>query len=82
MDDSQSAVSEKAKTFAKQLEQRYQLPTHLIDERLSSREAKERLHEQGHTRPSKEAINSIAAQVILENWLTLCPKLPEIEANE
>jgi len=69
MDDSigHSAVS--AKKFAQQLQQRYQLPVELVDERLSSREARERLQQQGIKKPEKQAINSMAAQIILESWL-------------
>ena len=69
MDDSLSNTAKAAKQFAQQLQQRYQLPTELIDERLSSREARERLQQQGKRNPDKQTINSMAAQIILENWL-------------
>jgi putative Holliday junction resolvase len=69
MDDSISPLAKVAKKFAKQLEQHCNLPTHLIDERLSSREALERLKDMGKNKPSKEEINSMAAAVILETWL-------------
>lgn len=69
MDDTPSTISKAAQTFAHELEQRYTLPVHLCDERLSSREAIERLQEMGKTKPSKEEINSMAAAVILESWL-------------
>lgn len=69
MDDSASKTSKAATAFAKQLQQRYQLNTELCDERLSSREALERLTEQGNNKPSKADINSMAAAVILESWL-------------
>lgn len=69
MDDSISPLAKAAKKFSKQLEQHCHLPTHLIDERLSSREALERLKEMGKNKPSKEEINSMAAAVILETWL-------------
>lgn len=39
MDDTESDMSERARTFAAQLETRFALPVSLVDERLSSREA-------------------------------------------
>jgi putative Holliday junction resolvase len=69
MDDSISPLAKAAKKFAKNLEKHCSLPTHLIDERLSSREAIARLKDMGKNRPSKEEINSMAAAVILETWL-------------
>jgi len=69
MDDSIGHAADSAKKFAQQLQQRYHLPTHLIDERLSSREARTRLQQQGKRQPDKQAINSMAAQIILEDWL-------------
>ncbi len=68
MDDTDSKISIKAKKFAKQLEEHYSKPTHLVDERLSSREAKDRLEQTGKTRYSKEQLNSMAAVVILEGY--------------
>ena len=69
MDDTVGHSAKAAKKFAQQLQERYQLPVELIDERLSSREARERLQQQGRKKPDKTAINSMAAQIILENWL-------------
>lgn len=69
MDDTESRTSIAAKKFAHKLEEQSQLPVHLCDERLSSREALERLAEAGNNKPSKAEINSMAAAVILESWL-------------
>ena len=69
MDDSLGNSAKAAKKFAQQLQQRYQLPIELVDERLSSREARERLQQQGKNKPNKQSINSMAAQIILEDWL-------------
>jgi putative Holliday junction resolvase len=69
MDDRQSKMSVAAKDFAAQLQKKYTLPTHMCDERLSSREALERLEERGISKPSKAEINNMAAAVILESWL-------------
>jgi len=69
MDDGVSSSTKLATRFAKQLEQRFGLPVHLVDERLSTREAIERLTAQGKKRYTKEQLNSTAAQVILETFL-------------
>ncbi|CAK0778770.1 ribonuclease H-like domain containing nuclease [Gammaproteobacteria bacterium] len=69
--------------FVRRLEGRYQLPVHTIDEHLSSHEAELRLSVAGShlprgtsggagrkARPSaREAIDRVAAQVILQTWL-------------
>ncbi|MFJ1268992.1 Holliday junction resolvase RuvX [Legionella lytica] len=59
-----------AKRFAKQLRKRFALPVHLVDERLSTVEARGQLFEQGGYRKIKQTeVDSIAACVILEQWL-------------
>lgn len=68
MDDSSSKISKAARKFANAIQQRYEIVVQLCDERLSSREALERLEEQGNKRPSKAEINSMAAAVIIESW--------------
>ena len=62
MDGSRQLLTELAERFARQLEQRYRLPVHLADERLTTYEAKERLRDINNLDP-------VAAQVILESWL-------------
>lgn len=62
------------KTFAAELGNRYDLPVHLVDERLSSHEAQQRAQRQGRraapgSRVAKEELDRLAAQVILETWL-------------
>ena len=69
MDDSVGNIAAKAKQFGLKLQQRYQLPVQFIDERLSTRAARERLQQQGIKKTNKAAINSTAAQIILEDWL-------------
>jgi len=59
-----------AKRFAKQLRKHSALPVHLVDERLSTVEARGQLFEQGGYRKIKQTeIDCIAACVILEQWL-------------
>jgi putative holliday junction resolvase len=70
IDDSALYTTEAAKRFAKQLQKRFALPVHLVDERLSTVEAKERLFSTGGYRKlQRTEIDSMAACIILEQWL-------------
>ena len=66
-DGSDSEISKAARKFARQLEGRYRLPVHTMDERLSSHAATE-LQEQDKTAGSK-GLDAIAASIILQDWL-------------
>lgn len=57
-----------AQRFARRLEGRYKRPVHLMDERLTSHAAETALARQGGRR-SKQDIDPVAAQIILQNWL-------------
>lgn len=59
--------AEGAKRFARQLHGRFQLPVHMADERLTSREAWARLGRKAGKDPGK--VDSYAAKLILETWL-------------
>lgn len=61
----QSAI---AKQFAKELEQKFGLPTHLVDESVTSKQAKAELESRG-VRYNKEHVDSLAAVYILEDFL-------------
>ncbi len=63
-----SETTAAAQRFARRLEGRYKRPVHLMDERLSSHAAESALKQQGK-RPSKQDIDPVAAQIILQNWL-------------
>lgn len=70
IDDKELYTTEAAKTFALELKKRFSLPVHLVDERLSTIEARSRLFEKGGYRKiQKSEIDSIAACIILEQWL-------------
>ena len=60
-------IARLALRFARQLEGRFHLQVHLMDERLSSREARNLI-----TQKLKkiETLDAIAAQLILETWLS------------
>ena len=67
MDDTEAEPADKARRFARQLEGRYHLKVHLVDERLTSIEAKNQLQR----KPKNiEELDAIAAQLILETWLS------------
>lgn len=70
IDGSEQYTTKPAKQFAKQLEIIFSLPVYLVDERLSTIEARERLFAVGgYKKIQKSAVDSIAACVILEQWL-------------
>ena len=69
IDGTVSELLGRAEKFARRLQERFDKPCYGMDERLSSREAIERLVEANTTRAvRKTAIDHIAAQIILENW--------------
>lgn len=63
MDDSRQEMTSAAERFVRQLEGRYRLPVFGVDERLSTFEAKDRSGRETE-------VDSIAAQAILETWLS------------
>lgn len=70
IDDSEQYTTAASRGFARQLRKRFSLPVHLVDERLSTVEARAHLFESGGYRKIKKAeVDSIAACVILEQWL-------------
>lgn len=78
MDMSEQEMTGHARRFAEGLAERFPLPVHTVDERLSSREAEAQLKErrqQGRKRVSREDIDGAAACVILESWFN-SPKGP------
>jgi len=70
MDGSPSELSQRAEKFARRLTGRFGLPAEMMDERLSSFEAKGQVIEQTGSRDFKQhGIDSIAATLILQSWL-------------
>ena len=59
------AMTRQAEDFARRLERRFRLPVARVDERFSSVEAESRLR---GTRADKKKIDSVAAQLILEQY--------------
>lgn len=70
IDDREQYTSQAARDFAHQLQEQFLIPVHLVDERLSTIEARARLFNEGGYRKIKNSqVDSIAACVILEQWL-------------
>ncbi|MBL6698325.1 MAG: Holliday junction resolvase RuvX [Luminiphilus sp.] len=70
MDGSASELSQRASKFARQVEGRLGRPVTLVDERLSSREAKALALSQGHHGDfAADPIDDHAAAIILTTWL-------------
>lgn len=69
MDGSVSELAQRARKFSRRLHGRLGLPVELVDERLSSFEAKQISREQGHKGDYKKApIDSLAAELIFKTW--------------
>lgn len=66
MDDTESEMSTRAKSFAKKLRSRYRLAVNLVDERLTSFEAR-------RISDDLDAQHAIAARLIAETYLNGLP---------
>ncbi len=70
MDDSANPMTKLANKFGKRLAGRYNLPIHMVDERLTSREARLDLSDAGiSVTRHKEKVDELAAQSILQTFL-------------
>jgi len=70
MDGTESELSDRARKFARKIEGRFNLTTEMVDERLSSFEAKGLAKEEGHKGDYKAApIDALAARILVEQWL-------------
>lgn len=73
MDGSESDFCGRARKFGRRLHGRFGIEVRMVDERLSTREAKYRDRDRtGKTRRSfrENPIDNLAAQIILESWLS------------
>jgi len=70
MDDTESELSARARKFANRLNGRFGVKIEMVDERLTSFEAKGEAMQRGDSRDYKHnPVDSIAARLILESWL-------------
>jgi putative Holliday junction resolvase len=67
MDDTEGSIAPRARRFARQLQGRFGLEVHLVDERLTTREARGILNRDA---TPTEAVDAVAAKLILETWLS------------
>jgi putative Holliday junction resolvase len=69
MDDSEHALTARARRFGRQLKERFNLPVAMVDERLTTREAVSLLHAAGvAARRQKPLRDQVAAQTILQAY--------------
>jgi len=69
MDDTESELSARARKFGNRLHGRFGVKVEMVDERLSSFEAKGEVMSRGGSRDYKNnPVDSIAARLILESW--------------
>lgn len=69
MDDSESELSTRARKFARRLRHQTNIETWMVDERLTTREARhelDRYHHEG--RAKRISADSIAAALLIESW--------------
>lgn len=70
IDGQEQYTTKAARIFAQSLQSHYHLPVHLVDERLTTVEARATLYQQGGYRKIQQfQVDSVAACIILEQWL-------------
>ena len=69
MDDSESELSTRSRKFARRLRHQTNIETLMVDERLTTREARDELgHYQAKGRAKKLSADSVAAALFIESW--------------
>lgn len=77
MDGSDQPMSDYAREFAEWLREQFQLPVYESDERLTTKDARERLFNAGGYQALQDGqVDRVAAQLILQNWFA------EMQRNE
>jgi putative Holliday junction resolvase len=67
--DKPQYTTQAAKTFAQHLRDQFDLPVHEVDERFSTKTARQQVFEQGgYRRLQKTEIDAVAAMLIVEQW--------------
>ncbi|PIQ42893.1 MAG: Holliday junction resolvase RuvX [Gammaproteobacteria bacterium CG11_big_fil_rev_8_21_14_0_20_46_22] len=70
MDDTEQAITQKARKFSTFLQNETGLPVHLFDERLTTIEAREQIFRRGGCKALEQTqIDAVAAALILEGWM-------------
>lgn len=69
MDGTDQPITQRARKFAENLREHYHLPVYEMDERLTTKDARERLFAQGGYKALQDGqVDCVAAQLILQNW--------------
>ena len=69
MDGSEGELARLARKFSRKLEGRFNLPAVMVDERLTTRSAKQEAYDRGHRGNfAQRPIDSIAARLLLEAY--------------
>jgi putative Holliday junction resolvase len=75
MDGTTSPITQKARLFGSELQQKTDLPVYEVDERLTTVEARQMLFDLGGYKALKTvSIDSFAAKLILETWMRSNPR--------
>ena len=70
LDGTEHEMTRRCRRFGNQLHGRFNLPVAWVDERLSSAEAAQCLHQAGQSaRTAKAHVDAVAAQILLQQWL-------------
>lgn len=70
MDGTEQTITLHARTFAEMLRNVFTLPVHEMDERLTTKAARENLFAEGGFKALQNGqVDAVAAQLILQNWL-------------
>lgn len=78
MDGTDQPISQRARQFAESLRERFQMPVYEMDERLTTKDARERLFIQGGYKALQDGqVDRVAAQLILQNWFAENPDLKD-----
>lgn len=71
MDGTEQTLTHAAQVFADALRNQFQLPVFGMDERLSTKDARARIFDEGGYKALKNGqVDAVAAQLILQNWLS------------
>ncbi|MFZ2315563.1 MAG: Holliday junction resolvase RuvX [Gammaproteobacteria bacterium] len=69
MDGTDQFITQHAKAFASQLRERFSLPVYEMDERLTTKAAREQMFKEGGYQALQSGqVDRVAAQLILQNW--------------
>ena len=68
MDGTKSEFQKRISRFSSELKKRYEIRLHMMDERLTTKEAKERIKSESNRLKRSANKHSISAQIILEDW--------------